>query len=65
MVAGVEEGDRLVSLDGRPVGTYDDFRTLIAASETGPAELVVQRDGRDESLDLDLARRVKIIGTVR
>jgi len=63
-VAGIEKGDRFVSFDGRPVGTYEAFRKRIAASPAGPVDLVVDRNGTERALNLDLARKVKVIGTV-
>jgi RIP metalloprotease RseP len=62
--AGVQEGDRLTSLGGRPVGSFDDFRDLIRSMPTGPATLVLERDGNEEEVTLDLAKRMKVIGTV-
>jgi RIP metalloprotease RseP len=62
--AGVQEGDRLVSLDGREIVSFEEFRDLIRSTATGPAVLVLERDGEEQELTLDLVRRMKVIGTV-
>lgn len=63
--AGLRAGDRLVEFDGEPVGSFDDFRDLIAGEEPGRVELVIERDGARRTLPLQLSTRVKLIGTVR
>lgn len=62
--AGVQEGDRLLRLDDRPIGSFDDFRDLMQELPTGPTVLVLERDGQEETLSLDLVKRMKVIGTV-
>jgi membrane-associated protease RseP (regulator of RpoE activity) len=62
--AGVQEGDRLLRLEDRPIGSFEDFRDLMSSSPTGPTVLVLERDGQEETLSLDLAKRLKVIGTV-
>jgi hypothetical protein len=53
--AGVEPGDRILSLDGIPVESiYDYVRALQRSIPGGAARLVVQRDGRPIELDIDL-----------
>lgn len=48
--AGIEPGDRVVAAGGQPVETWQDFVRVVEASPGAPVELVVQRDGRRESL---------------
>jgi regulator of sigma E protease len=43
--AGLEEGDRVVSVDGAPIQTWHEFVTAIRASPGTPVELVLERDG--------------------
>ena len=62
--AGIEEGDRLVSLNGTSIGSFDDFRDVVKDSEVGPAELIVERNGTETVVGLDLAKRASVIGTV-
>ena len=62
--AGVQRGDQILRFDGRPVGDYETFRTGIGRAESGPTKLVVLRDGRERTLDVDLSRRTKVIGTI-
>ena len=62
--AGMRSGDRIVSLDGRPVGAYSGFRSQIRSADSGRVEMVVDRDGRRVTLPVDLSRRAAVIGTV-
>jgi S1-C subfamily serine protease len=53
--AGVEPGDRILSLDGIPVESiYDYVRALQRSIPGAAARLVVERDGRPLELDIDL-----------
>ena len=53
--AGVEPGDRILSLDGIPVESiYDYVRALQRSVPGGAGRLVVERDGRALELDVDL-----------
>ena len=53
--AGVEPGDRILSLDGIPVESiYDYVRALQRSVPGGAARLVVERDGRPLELNVDL-----------
>jgi membrane-associated protease RseP (regulator of RpoE activity) len=62
--AGLRDGDRLLSFDGRLVGSFDSFRSRVAAAEPGRVTVVVEREGTERALAVDLSRRVKVIGTV-
>jgi regulator of sigma E protease len=44
--AGLAEGDRIVSISGKPVATWFDFTALVAASPGKPLDLEVERQGR-------------------
>jgi membrane-associated protease RseP (regulator of RpoE activity) len=45
-VAGILPGDRVVSLAGQPVSTWDDVRALIRPNGGRQIDIVVDRDGR-------------------
>lgn len=62
-VAGLREGDRIVSFDGEPVEDYDTFRDQIRTA-SGAVPVVVERDGAQQTISVDLVQRAKVIGTV-
>ncbi len=43
--AGLRTGDRIVSVDGHPVTSFDQLRALIGNSGDAPLTIVVRRDG--------------------
>jgi membrane-associated protease RseP (regulator of RpoE activity) len=45
-VAGIRPGDRVISLAGQPVSTWDDVRAAIRPNGGRQIEVVVDRDGR-------------------
>jgi membrane-associated protease RseP (regulator of RpoE activity) len=56
-LAGMKPGDRIVSVAGRPVGTWDQLHTVLATTPAGKTiPVVVRRDGRDLELHLKLAK---------
>lgn len=48
--AGLQPGDRILALDGEPVGTFDDFTSVVRAHAGSPGQLTVQRG--DEQLTI-------------
>jgi regulator of sigma E protease len=50
--AGMREGDIIVSIEGQPVTTAEDVRRLVRATLEREITVVVERDGRTESLRL-------------
>ncbi|OLE29823.1 MAG: zinc metalloprotease [Actinobacteria bacterium 13_1_20CM_3_71_11] len=48
-LAGLQDGDVITSLDGKPIHTYDDLQKAIRASKFGPVDVTYQRDGRTET----------------
>lgn len=52
--AGLRAGDRIVSLDGRPVHTYDQVSPLLQelAGPDRPLALGIERDGRRQGLEV-------------
>ena len=55
VAAGLQSGDQLVSIAGTPTPTWPDAVTAIRAA-SGPTPVVVERDGRDLALTVDVAR---------
>ena len=47
--AGLKVGDRLISFGGRPTDGDVDFRTLVLSARN-PVEVLVQRDGNEETI---------------
>ncbi|MGC4251231.1 MAG: RIP metalloprotease RseP [Sphingobium sp.] len=43
--AGIEAGDRIVSLNGREMGTFDDIRLYAQIRPGEPVTIIVERDG--------------------
>ncbi len=58
-VAGLQPGDRFVSLDGVPVQNWDQLRAVIAASAGKTVSVVYERDGQQ------LTSEIPVIQTVR
>jgi regulator of sigma E protease len=48
--AGLEQGDVIVAIDGRPTRDFVDIRDAIAGSKGTPIDLTVRRDGVDRQL---------------
>ncbi len=44
--AGIRAGDRIVSLNGREMATFDDIRLYAQIRPGEPVELVIERDGK-------------------
>ena len=49
--AGIAEGDRLLSVDGEPVGDFGSFGDLVDAKAGQEVEVVVERDGEQLAID--------------
>jgi RIP metalloprotease RseP len=56
--AGIRPGDRLVSIDGEPVGSFDDMVGTLEGRASTPATIVVERDGQELTLDAELGWRL-------
>lgn len=50
--AGVQPGDTIVSIDGQPAGSWDDVQAAIRELAGQRVELVVERDGAEQALQL-------------
>ncbi|WP_447977291.1 RIP metalloprotease RseP [Candidatus Nitrospira bockiana] len=46
MAAGLEEGDRVVSIDGHPIQTWSEMAALVRNSPRKPMQFEVQREGQ-------------------
>jgi regulator of sigma E protease len=50
--AGIEAGDRIVSVDGYAVRGFEDFQRFVATSPERPVQITLDRNGTAESLTL-------------
>ncbi|NMH96100.1 M50 family metallopeptidase [Pseudonocardia acidicola] len=57
--AGIQPGDRVLSVAGTPTTTSDEVRALLA-NAGGPVPVVVERDGRQVPLTVDIARTERL-----
>lgn len=57
--AGLRPGDRIVAVDGRPVGYFEDVQDLVGASAGAPLRVTVEgEDGRRRDVALQARRHV-------
>lgn len=56
--AGVKEGDRIVTVGGEPVGSWEHFREQLNAKSGAPVDFVVDRGGQQVTLTADLGWRL-------
>jgi regulator of sigma E protease len=71
--AGMKAGDKIVSLDGRPIVTWLQLTEGVTAAGARPIHFIVQRDGKDvpleitptHTMDPDSGRMVWVIGAQR
>ncbi|HUB42735.1 MAG TPA: site-2 protease family protein [Streptosporangiaceae bacterium] len=55
-VAGLKAGDKIISVAGKPVATWNQLHTALGAEKAGTAvPIVVERDGRSLHLSVTLA----------
>jgi len=50
--AGLRPGDRVVSIDGRPVATWEELSGIVLASQGRTLHVVVERDGQQLPLEV-------------
>lgn len=48
--AGLEPGDRILSFDGEPVGSFNDFTSIVRARAGSSGQLTVERNGEQITL---------------
>ena len=53
--AGIKAKDKIISVDGREVKTFNEFRQEIEMSTSGVVKLVLLRDNKEVRLDVKLA----------
>ena len=49
-VAGLKDGDKVLSIDGTSVYTWDDMTAIIRKKADQPVEMIVQRDNKEVSV---------------
>jgi len=56
-VAGLKPNDKIISIGGKPVATWDELHKALKAQKTGvPVPTVVERDGHPVHVDVTLAK---------
>ncbi len=50
--AGLQAGDRVLAVNGNPIGSWDEVSSTIRSSADTPIALTIDRDGRRESITL-------------
>lgn len=61
---GVRSGDQILAIDGEPLASFTEFRSVIRDLDAGAVELSVVRDGEELTLPLQLSNRMKLYGTI-
>ncbi len=49
-LAGVEPGDRIVTIDGKPVERFEDIQTIVLLANGAPMDLGITRDGAPDQV---------------
>jgi regulator of sigma E protease len=60
--AGLEAGDLILMVDGRPVGSFTSFQETVRASEGRPLHLTYARSGETHEVTLGFEEEVYLIG---
>lgn len=61
--AGLERGDRIVKIDGRPMKSYSDVVRFVNRARPGQsAQLTVNREGHEKTIRVTLATREQAFG---
>ncbi|MDE5832303.1 MAG: RIP metalloprotease RseP [Desulfovibrio sp.] len=63
--AGLEEGDRILSIDGKPVESWDQMSAAINASDGAPMRVEVARTSKDSNRETVLPLIIKAEKSVR
>ncbi len=50
--AGLLVEDRIMSIDGNTIGRFEDIQSIVPLSNGGPMNVVVQRDGGEQTLSI-------------
>lgn len=59
--AGLEPGDRIVSLNGDVIDDWGRFRDIVAASPGRTLSVVIERDGAEQTLSLTPAQNERLV----
>lgn len=62
--AGLEEGDRILSIDGAPVDSFRGFLEAMLATPGAPREVEIERDGETLALPVSFARSTRVTGVL-
>src|SRR5262249_33352178 len=60
--SGLQAGDRVVSADGKPIRTWDDFVGVVRSKPGTPIPLVVERGATTLSVEVTADPKTRIIG---
>ncbi len=58
--AGLRSGDRILSIDGEPVGAFADFLKVLRERPGEPLELAVLRDGAETTVPMTFAQPTRV-----
>src|SRR5262245_50443546 len=53
--AGLQTGDKIVSVSGKPVANWDELLLALRGTSPGPTTLVIERAGARQTVNVDLA----------
>lgn len=51
-VAGLEEGDQIVAIDGQDVETFDDMQAIVQTNPDQSLTFTIYRDGQEQDIDV-------------
>lgn len=51
-VAGLEEGDQIVAIDGQDVETFDDMQAIVKTNPDQSLTFTINRDGQEQDIDV-------------
>ncbi|WP_342778491.1 M50 family metallopeptidase [Herbidospora galbida] len=54
LAAGLQKGDRFVSIDGKPVTSWESATSTIRALGAGPVPIVIERAGQQQTVTVNL-----------
>jgi len=60
--SGLGPGDRVLSADGKPIKTWDDFVSVVRSKPGTPIPLLVERDGARRTVEVTADPKTRIIG---
>jgi membrane-associated protease RseP (regulator of RpoE activity) len=63
-LAGIHIGDRVVSVDGTPVSTFEEMSEQVRRRPGETVDIVVLRNGEEETISTQLGARASLIGTI-